>query len=359
MNKYRITVIGAGDRGNVYMNMLAKYYADSIEFVTICDLQQDRLEQAYGKFGFRYKTQSWENAIKEHQADIVVIATPAYFHCDIAIFAMRCGSHVLTEKPLDIDLKKCFAVREVEAATGKKMAVGMQYRYVKNHRSLKRAIESGIFGGNMMIHYTDMREVRPKIAMHDASRGNGGPMVDMACHLFDLMRWYYGSDPEYVSCEWRQNALDRPTLVSIADKAADACFMTVKYKVGSLGSIMMNWGLPTGYKGIFTQTVTGKNAVMLKADGDGVDVQIGEEVRRFEPLPEDADDIICPERSVFEHLVEAIENDTPVQVGTEHGLVCLATSMAALRSGRLGRPVSLDEIYRIKPTIYESMTIGE
>ena len=42
------------------------------------------------------------------------------------MFAMRCGCHVLTEKPLDLSLSKCLALEESQKQTGKVVGVTMQ-----------------------------------------------------------------------------------------------------------------------------------------------------------------------------------------------------------------------------------------
>ena len=359
MKKYKVTVIGAGDRGNCYMSMLRQHYSDVVEWEAVCDILPDRLDQAAAEYGFRDKHADWQSAILNSRPDIAIIAAPAYYHCDMAMFAMRCGCHVLCEKPMDLSLAKCFALKECMAQTGKVLAVGMQYRNMPYFRALGRAVEQNLFGDNLMIHWTDIRETRPKIAMHDAVYGNGGPLVDMACHLFDLMRLYYQADPVSVHCRWHGNAASRASLASIEHKAADACFMTVEYENGALGEIMMNWGLPAGVNGGLICTVTGSEGLyktqpvphelpleVITEGGKAVEVSC---------LPEDGDDLLHPEGAVMRHFLDEIEGKGTSQVSIDHGIVCLATSLAALRSGALGRPVTLEEIYRLRPTVYECM----
>jgi len=361
--KYKLTVIGAGDRGSCYMRMLKQFYNDVVEWDTVCDILPDRMEKAAEQFGFQTKEAVWEKAILNSRPDIVLIATPAYFHCDMAIFAMRCGCHVLTEKPMDLNLAKCFALKECREQTGKVLAVGMQYRNIPSFRALQRAVEQRLFGENLMISFADIREVRPKVAMHDAVYGNGGPLVDMACHLFDLMRLYYGSDPVRVNCLWRNSAANRPALASVETKAVDACLMTVEYENGALGELMLNWGMAPGVSGEFFCTATGSEGlyatqpvphqlplVVFTEDFEETEVL---------PMPEDEEDLINPERAVFRHFLAEIEGSGKVQVSEEHGIVCLAASLAALRSGALGRPVTLEEIYRLRPTVLECMTAAE
>jgi predicted dehydrogenase len=200
--------------------------------------------------------------------------------------------------------------------------------------------------------------------MHDAIYGNGGPMVDMSCHLLDLMRLYYKSDPVRVSCQWRVNAAQRPELAEIAAKAPDACVMTVEYENGALGQIMMNWGLSRGVNASALMcTITGSAGLFeTQAVPDEAPVEVlteDWELVEVEPLPEDADDIIHAERAVMKHFLAEIEGTGRAQVAEEHGIVCLAAALAALRSGALGRPVTLEEIYRLKPTVAECMNAVE
>ena len=141
------------------MNMLQAYFPENVEWVTVCDILPDRLEKAYQAFGFVHRTDCWTKAVQENTPDIVIVATPAYYHCDIAMFAMRCGCHVLTEKPLDLSLSKCLALEESQKQTGKVVGVGMQYRNMPHYRSLKHAGDQG-----RSVTIDEIMKLRPTIA---------------------------------------------------------------------------------------------------------------------------------------------------------------------------------------------------
>lgn len=361
---YRITVIGAGDRGGTYMRMLDKYYKGQVVMAGICDLREDRMDKAFTDFGFESKNADWRKAIDQSNPDIVIVATPAYFHCDMSAYAMEKGCDVLQEKPFDLDMKKCFALKETAERTGKVLGIGLQYRNMKCHRAVKHMFEQNLLGDNRIVAYNDVRETRPKIAMHDAKFGNGGPMVDMACHLFDLMRWYYGSDPVSVHAPWRSSAKDRPSLESIEFKAPDTTVMTVTYGDGSLGMITMNWGLPKKVGGDLLCYAVGQeglvNPYFPHSKQDSVSVlKEGGETMKVETLAEEADELENSEKTVFDKFIDQIEGTGSVQASFEEGIVSLATSMAAIKSGALGRPVMLAEILEKKPTILECMLAKE
>jgi len=360
---YRITVIGAGDRGGTYMRMLDQYYKGQVVMACVCDILPDRQAAAFKNFGFETENADWKATITSSNPDIVVIATPAYFHCDIAEFAMKQGCHVLTEKPFDLDMKKCFALQELSQRTGKKVAIGLQYRNVPVYRAMKHAFNANILGTNRMTFYNDMRMTRPKIAMHDAKYGNGGPMVDMACHLFDLMRWYYECDPVSVFCQWSKSAECRKTLDSIENKAADTGVMTLTFEDGSLGVITMNWGFPNKMEAKFMTYLSGSEGLMdMRPVHEEKTVTIkleDDETMTFGTVEEDTADMEHPEKAVFDHFIKDIESKGKIQASFREGIVSLACSMAAMKSGALGRPVTLAEIYEEKPTIWSAMQAKE
>ena len=355
MKKYKITVIGAGDRGGCYMSMLKKYRENEVEFVGVCDILPERLDRAFDTYGFSSKFSDWREAIAATKPDIAVIAVPAYYHCDMAAFAMEAGCHVLTEKPFDLDMKKCFALKETKEKTGKSLALGLQYRNMRAHRAAKHMMDARVLGGNVIFTYTDVREIRPKIAMHDAKYGNGGPMVDMACHLFDLMRWFYGSDPKSASAKWSVSGAGRESLAGIELKAPDTCVMQIEYKSGDLGIITMNWGMPPATGGHFTTQAAGAEGYVAEY-GERITVQSGAKKLAIGTNPEDEGDLVNAELAVYDHLVAEIEGRGTVQASFDEGILSLAASMAAIKSGALGRPVLVREILDEKPTVEQCMS---
>jgi predicted dehydrogenase len=211
-----------------------------------------------------------------------------------------------------------------------------------------------------MMTYGNIAENRPKIAMHDAVYGNGGPMVDLICHFLDLMRWYYGSNPKSVSAQWRRNTDDLERLASIETKAPDNGIMTVEYECGNIGILLANWGMPTKMGGYGLQYAVGSEG-MIKAqnkpaDGsEGIVIsRVGEEVI-VNINPEDEMDCRHDELAVYDHFIAEIEGRGKSQTSFEEGIYTLATSMAAIKSGTLKRPVTIAEILEQKPTIVDCM----
>ena len=67
--------------------------------------------------------------------------------------------------------------------------IGAYARYLK----YREMIREGAFGGPVFVRVNDVREVRPKVAMHQP-QVNGGPVIDLDCHLLDIMRFITGRE---------------------------------------------------------------------------------------------------------------------------------------------------------------------
>jgi hypothetical protein len=123
----------------------------------------------------------------------------------------------------------------------------------------------------------------------------------------------------------------------------------------------MNWGFPAQIEAKFMTYASGSEGLMdMRPAYESKDVTLklaDGASSTFSIKPEDEPDMENAEKSVFDYLVRDIENKGVSQASFEEGIVSLACSMAAMKSGALGRPVTLAEIYAEKPTILSSMQV--
>jgi predicted dehydrogenase len=129
--------------------------------------------------------------------------------------------------------------------------------------------------------------------------------------------------------------------------------MTIIYESGDMGSIIMNWGLPGG--GIWQSGAVGSEGYIKSYGDKSVTAYASGRELTVSVEPEDEADLVSPERAVYDHLTAEIEGRGKAQLSADDGIMTLATSMAAIKSGTLGRPVALAEILEEKPTIEACM----
>lgn len=354
MKRYGAALIGAGDRGTRYSKALSEM--DAFDLISVCDIQVDRRERAKTDFDFHAAYEDYQQAVMEDGVDVVVICPPAYLHPEIGIFAMENGKHVVSEKPIALSLRQAADLIEVSKKYDKQLALGLQYHNMATYRKIKNAMLKNMVGTPRLIRFSDIREIRPKRAMHDAETGNGGPMVDMVCHFVDLMRWFFQAEPVKVNASIFTFAKDRPEIAHFSHKAPDTGDLTIEFDSGDVGSVQISWGLPptvTTEKGN-EFTLIGPEGLMEIVDGKVI-CKREEEKTEIVLNREDQSETETAEVTLLEKFVGAIEGKGSVQRGGLDGYIALATSLAAVKSSALGRPVMVEEILKEKPDLLTCM----
>lgn len=107
MEKIRIGFVGVGNRGFHAVKRIAKI--PGVEFAAISDLQDENVEKAKqwsqeakmpgALHTYGGKLDSWRGLINDDEVDVVYIASPAQFHAETIVEALKAGKHVLTEVP--------------------------------------------------------------------------------------------------------------------------------------------------------------------------------------------------------------------------------------------------------------------
>ncbi len=202
MKKIRVGVIGCG-RISV-MHLVPIDVLPDTELVACCDIKKDRADAVAEKYGAR-AYYSYEEMLDNEQLDAVHLCLPHYLHCRVACYALERGVHVLTEKPMDIDLES--AERAVALAKEKGLLFGVifQCRYNNAPKFVKEAVTSGRLGKIISARST-LTWSRPDDYYSESDwkgtwdKEGGGVVIDQAIHSIDLVNWIVDSEVESISC---------------------------------------------------------------------------------------------------------------------------------------------------------------
>lgn len=128
-----------------------------------------------------------------HRVDYVSICSPNYLHDAHVRFALRCGADVICEKPLVLNPWNLKGLKEIEAATGRRVSCVLQLRL---HPALLRLREQ-LAASPGRRHEVDLVYVTPRGRWYLASwKGDesksGGVATNIGIHLFDLLLWLFG-----------------------------------------------------------------------------------------------------------------------------------------------------------------------
>jgi predicted dehydrogenase len=129
--------------------------------------------------------------------DAVTIVTPDRFHCEQSLMALRCGKHVLCEKPLAFDVAEARTMVAAAEASGRVHQVGFIFRYNFGIAELRRRLASGEIGRPfyLRIQYDTWEGLRPDSRASWRDRyelAPGGMLFHIGSHLFDIARFVLG-----------------------------------------------------------------------------------------------------------------------------------------------------------------------
>ncbi|MEM2971681.1 MAG: Gfo/Idh/MocA family oxidoreductase [Candidatus Bathyarchaeia archaeon] len=201
MEKLNLGVIGLGYIGKVHLRNCLKL--NSVRVVAVADTSKKALNYAR-EFGIKQLFTGYHELLKLKDLDAVIISLPTHLHADCAISAAEERKHVFLEKPLARNLKEGREIVSAIRKNGVQFMVGYPFRFVLKFVNLKRHMESGVLGDIQIAHAVNistgpffhraestMPHPVPEWWLNKEFTG-GGALMDLGCHMINLMRWYFG-----------------------------------------------------------------------------------------------------------------------------------------------------------------------
>ena len=199
MEKIKVILIGAGNRGTTY----ARHAYDAcpeLEIVAVADPNPVRRNHIKEKFSLPESAcfESWENILALPKfADAAIIATQDQMHFEPAMKAIELGYHLLLEKPAAPTPAECYKIADAANKKGVSVIICHVLRFTPFFTTLKRIIDEGKIGKVMSInHYEGVGHIHYS---HSFTRGNwhkeadSSPMLlAKSCHDIDILQWLVG-----------------------------------------------------------------------------------------------------------------------------------------------------------------------
>jgi myo-inositol 2-dehydrogenase/D-chiro-inositol 1-dehydrogenase len=119
--------------------------------------------------------------------DAVVVATPTSLHAEHAVAVLEAGRHLYLEKPLAVRLDDGRRVLDAARAAGVVATVGFNRRRHPLLQRVRSLVAAGELG-RVALAQTCFAEPMERSGWRAADDG-GGPLLDLASHHVDLLRW--------------------------------------------------------------------------------------------------------------------------------------------------------------------------
>ncbi len=206
MKKYKVVLIGAGNRGFSYTNHM-KEMDDKFEVVAVADPIPQRREELRKKWNFPKEAcyKSWEELLNQPKmADVAIISTMDNMHYQPAMQAIKAGYHLLLEKPVAQTVEECADIANAAREHHVKVLVCHVLRYTPFYMTVKRLIMDDVIGKIQSV--IAVEAVGNIHQSHSYVRGDWHredettPMLlAKCCHDLDIIQWLLDKSCKKVS----------------------------------------------------------------------------------------------------------------------------------------------------------------
>ena len=341
MKPIHIIQVGLGSWGQSWIRDVLSAQ-DDVKVGAYVDRDADRLDAARVRLELPAArcTTSLEAALREVDAEAVLVTTALGTHVPVIQAALAAGKHVLTEKPFAARLTDAQALVTQAEAQDRVLMVSQNYRWFPAVRAVQALLQRRKVGRVLSVSL-DFRKPPGSSPRQGPSR----LLLDMAIHHMDLLRTVLGEELTYVwgwsvDPDWR--SFSDETLASLPL----AVFAHLRYGDAIPVSYRFSWmshDAPTTWGG--TWSIEGETGHLgWTSRGEGGVAQDAVTLRRAGEAPEV---VVLPElshvgrRGALHAFVDAVRSGAVPETSGRDNLRTLAAMEALIASVTSGGPVDL------------------
>jgi len=333
-----VGVIGVGVMGYNHVRVLLSM--ENVELVAISDSNKDTLDKVSHTFGISKKYLFYEDMIKKHKLDVVLIAVPTELHKKIAIDCIREGINVFVEKPIAGSISDAREMIEFSDKHKKLLMVGHIERFNPAVMQIKKFIEERMLGDIYLVNTIRAGPYPKRIK-------DVGVLIDLAVHDIDIIRYLVGEIKQVYS------------QLILSGKVSIYCKSLFKINPDINGSSEFSWVSPKrtrtiqiyGTNGVLEgnyqdQTLkfyeNSENSQQLNSGDYYKDIFISGNISSGKiieyPIKKEE-----PLKLELMHLMDCVVNNSKSSMDNpEEALKALRVALLMLESGKNGKPVLVE-----------------
>jgi len=331
----RVGVIGTGRIGSMHAELLARRIPGAA-LALVYDADPEAARSVGEALGVRVAAGA-EELIRADDVDAVAICSSTDTHVDLIVAAADAGKAVFCEKPVSLDLEQVDRALAAVERTGVLFQVGFNRRFDPSHQAVRDAVAAGQIGEPHLVRISSRDPAPPPI---DYVRVSGGIFLDMTIHDFDMARYVTGS--EVVEVYARGKVRVDEAIGDVGD--LDTVVVTLEHESGVLTTIDNSRRAAYGFDQrvevfgsagmVASENPLAHTTVLRTSAGSQTATLPDFFLERYVPSYV----------REWEAFIAAVRDGGPSPVGGADGRAPLVIGLAAWRSARERRPVSLDEI---------------
>ena len=268
MTKAKIGVIGAGWWATEFHIPHLKE-RDDVELISVCKLEQDELNFVKEKYGFKYASTDFIEALDFEKLDGVVIASPHFAHFENTKAALERGYHVAVEKPMTTNTKDAQIIHDLVKEKNVELLTPNGFNWNPLMAMAEDHVKNGVIGEikhidasfssslvdlfqGIPLSESDDHTFQPKASTWSDPSKAGGYGWGQLSHMFAGVLKISKLNPAKVFCF----SVPSPTGVDYTDA------ISLRFENGATGAFSGSAFVPKGYGGGFNIRVHGNKGAL-------------------------------------------------------------------------------------------------
>lgn len=178
--------------------------------------------------------------------DVMAVATPDNLHTEVILAALNAGAHVITEKPMCLNIAEADQIIAIARERKRIVAVDMHKRYDPDHLRIKDELKDRIGEPLYGVAYLEEPLEVSRRTFKWAEQSD--PFTYVGSHWVDLICHYYQCKPASLTAIGQKKRLVRDGI-----NAYDAVQVRVDFDNGMSISFHNNWITPASFEGPVNQ----------------------------------------------------------------------------------------------------------
>ncbi len=328
----KVGIVGLGRWAKVLTRAISK--SEKLRIVSGFSRSVEKREAFQAEMGVP-AAPSMEAILSDPSIEGVILTVPNEQHLPMAELVAKAKKHVYTEKPIASSLAEGLQIADLEKKYGITVTVGHSARLMGGIRKIREAIDKGELGRVAFIeaNFSNNRalELTPKTWRWYKDRAPGGPLSQLAIHMFDVLHYLGGEVVEANSIASK--------LSPVGAEVDDQSMTLLKFADDKVGYVGSCWTSP----GIFSVRVFGAAGLMhYEIDFDTWDTpdQLHKKSTLYIQRGKDGyakrEELKVPESDMFraelEMFAESCRTGKANELSAHNGNVAVAMVYAALKS---------------------------
>jgi scyllo-inositol 2-dehydrogenase (NADP+) len=345
MHLPNVVVVGYGYAGRCFhIPLLA--LTPGLHLYGVVSSRVENREQIRQRFGVRTFAHI-KSALADPQVDVIVLATPNDLHAPQAITALQAGKHVVTDKPMCLNLAEADAMIAASRQSGRLLSVFQNRRWDGDFLTIRRVVEQGLLGDLFLVE-TAWLQAKPPRGWSSERRRGGGKFLDLGAHLIDQAVALIASPVTRVYARFHSGVW--PTDVEDHAHCIVSFASGVDVHVTTSSAAHMQarrWRLLGTQGALVKDGFDPQEQALIAGDIATASEDLNHYARLYHEVQGRPTETVVPTlpgrwRTFYDNLADVLQNDDVLAVSPESSRVVMAVIKAAQQSAQTGQALRFE-----------------